>query len=113
MAILTKDIWERIAFYTLATESTFLGPPSGLTSLLLICNETYQALSFHTNTRLYALLFDFKFDTAAPIRRMSRTLLHSHSIAAEFKKRMGVLRRVTDHKIEKLSVEDIWTCYLM
>jgi hypothetical protein len=108
---LSLNDWERIAFYAVVSEHTFLGPPSGLCTLSLVSRDIHDAISVKSNSRLYAKLFRFKFDSAAPTRRLSGRWLTSRCLASELIKRFTVLQRI------KLGVDfrhdDLWTCYLM
>ncbi|PBL04335.1 hypothetical protein ARMGADRAFT_50007 [Armillaria gallica] len=108
---LPREIWEQCGYYALATELTFLGPPSGLTSLLLTCRWINDSLCFGNNTRLYARLFCFKFDIDAPRRRLPPRWLTSQCLAAEFQKRIVTLKRI--RYCDEYSLQDLWTCYLM
>ncbi|KAG7444724.1 uncharacterized protein BT62DRAFT_933772 [Guyanagaster necrorhizus] len=108
---LPREIWEQCAYYALATETTFLGPPSGLTSILLTCRRINDALCFSNNPRLYARLFCFKFDIEAPRRRLPPRWLTSQCLAAEFHKRIMTLKRI--RHCDEYSLQDLWTCYLM
>ena len=108
---LTMDDWERIAFYTVASESTFLGPPSGLCTLSLICRNVRDAVSIKSNSRLFARIFRFKFDCSAPTRRFSERWLTSRCLASELVKRFAALGRIRQRS--SLRHDDLWTCYLM
>ncbi|KAJ7590229.1 hypothetical protein C8J56DRAFT_937145 [Mycena floridula] len=108
---LSIDLWESIAYYALTGESAFFGPPAGLSAICLISRSVYGAIRFDTNSRLYARLFCFKFDYAAPSRRLSHKWRNTRGLAQEFKKRVITLKRI--RKREELNVDDLWTCYLM
>jgi hypothetical protein len=108
---LTIDDWERITFYTVASKSTFLGPPSGLCSLSLVCRHVHDAISIDNNSRLFARIFRFKFDCTAPRRRFSERWLTSRCLASELVKRFTALGRIRQRS--SLRHDDLWTCYLM
>ncbi|KAF8963146.1 hypothetical protein BDZ97DRAFT_1051779 [Flammula alnicola] len=107
---ISYGIWERIAFYAVASEETFLGPPSEICSMLLISRSVYHQISYRRNTHLYARIFGFKFDLAAPTRRLSERWRTTACLASELIKRFQALRRI---KSRQLHVEDLWTAYLM
>lgn len=108
---LSLNDWERIAFYMVASESTLLGPPSELCALSLVSHHVHDMISVKRNSRLYARIFRFKFDTAAPSRRLSDRWLTSRCLASELIKRFTTLRRVRLRC--EFKHEDLWTCYLM
>ncbi|KAF9460340.1 hypothetical protein BDZ94DRAFT_1284000 [Collybia nuda] len=108
---LSLNDWERIAFYLVASENTFLGPPSELCALSLVSRHIHDAMSTKHNSRLYARIFRFKFDTAAPSRRLSDRWLTSRCLTSELIKRFATLRQVRLRREYKH--EDLWTCYLM
>ncbi|KAF5341371.1 hypothetical protein D9758_012282 [Tetrapyrgos nigripes] len=110
-SMLPAEVWGRIAFYAVASEETFLGPPSAISSLLLTCRWLYQSLNFRSNPGFYARVFRFKFDYDAPLRRLGMEWLTTRCLAVELKKRMEVLKRV--RRREEYSSQDLWTCYLM
>jgi hypothetical protein len=108
---LAMDEWERIAFYTVASKSTFLGPPSSLCALSLVCRHVHDAISINKNSRLFAKIFRFKFDYGAPASRFSERWLTSRCLANELVKRFTALGRIRQRS--SLSHDDLWTCYLM
>ncbi|KAF8224160.1 hypothetical protein L208DRAFT_1425867 [Tricholoma matsutake] len=108
---LTVDDWERITFYTVASNSTFLGPPSGLCTLSLVSRHVHDAISINSNSRLFARIFRFKFDYTAPMRRLSERWLTSRCLASELVKRFTALGRIRQRS--SLRHDDLWTCYLM
>jgi hypothetical protein len=108
---LTIDDWERITFYTVASRSTFLGPPSGFCSLSLVCRHVHNAISIANNSRLFAKIFNFKFDCTAPRTRFSERWLTSRCLASELVKRFIALGRIRQRS--SLRHDDLWTCYLM
>lgn len=111
VSALSIDIWECIAYYALIGDDAFFGPPSGLSDLCLISRHVYNAIRFDNNSRLYARLFRFKFDYAAPCRRLSIRWRNTRCLALEFKKRVATLKRVRCR--QELEKDDLWTCYLM
>ncbi|THU83391.1 hypothetical protein K435DRAFT_844066 [Dendrothele bispora CBS 962.96] len=111
-SILPGELWERISFHSLACEDSFLGPPSGICSILLTCRWLYQCLSMQNNPGFYTRLFRFKFDYDAPLRRLGTQWLTTRHFSAELKKRMETLKRVRRRE-EPYSVQDLWTCFLM
>ncbi|KDR78686.1 hypothetical protein GALMADRAFT_244185 [Galerina marginata CBS 339.88] len=108
--ILTSEVWERIAFYAVASEDTFLGPPSMICSLALLSRLVYAQISFKNNPRLYARIFRFKFDASAPARRLSERWRTTKCLASELIKRCRAMKRI---KTKDLNVDDVWTAYLM
>lgn len=111
MPALGIDIWEDIAYSVLTDAKQFSDRLSGLTNLCLISPQVYNSIRFDKNSRLYARLFRFKFDYAAPTRRLSIRWRNTRCLALEFKKRMETLERI--RRREDLEVDDLWTCYLM
>ncbi|KAF9475448.1 hypothetical protein BDN70DRAFT_883714 [Pholiota conissans] len=107
---LPHGIWERIAFYTVASAETFLGPPSDICSVVLISRSIYQQVSYKTNTNLFARIFRFKFDYSVLGRRFSERWRTSGCLASELIKRFRALKRI---KAMELRIEDLWTAYLM
>jgi hypothetical protein len=111
---LGPEILEHIAFYTVSDESSFLGPPSDLLALCLVTlvsRAINGAISLNNNTHLYALIFRFKFDYAAPVRRLTERWPTTHCLAIELKKRFIALKRIR-HK-QEYHQDDLWTSYLM
>lgn len=104
------EIWDRIAFYTVASDEAFLGPPSNICSLALISRSIHQQISYKTNTNLYARIFRFKFDYAAPTRRLSERWRTTGCLASELIKRFKALKRI---KSTEYDTDDLWTIYLM
>ena len=87
-----QEIFENIAYF--AATDTFLGPPASLLSLLLANREINSSLSITTNHHLYARIFGYKFDTAAPLARIGQDRLPSQAFAEELKRRCVVLKRL-------------------
>lgn len=107
---LPLEVWENIAFSAVATEDTFLGPPYTLGALALVSRKISASISVANNTGLYARLFRFKFDDAAPTRRLSARWMTTRCLAKEFVKRFQALRRIKDCQYHP---DDLWTVYLM
>jgi len=105
-----REVWERIAFYTVASEDTFLGPPSELCSLVMTSRRMHEKLSWKHNTRLYARIFRLKFDAQAPERRLSERWLTTRCLTIELIDRFEVLHRI---KAKQFKLEDLWKAYLM
>lgn len=103
--------WERIAFYAIASEDTFLGPPNALHALLLVSHHIHDMVSLRNNSRLYARIFHFKFDYAAPARRFSKRWLTTRCLATELINRFHTMKRI-QRRLE-FKVEDLWAAYLM
>jgi hypothetical protein len=108
---LAPEIIGRIAFYVVSSESSFLGPPSDLCALNLVSHTINDAIAFANNTYLYALIFRFKFDYAAPVRRLTEGWLTTRCLAIELKKRFTALKRIRCK--EEYYQDDLWTAYLM
>ena len=119
-----QEIIEHIAYF-IATDS-FLGPPSSLLPLLLVNRQINSWTSIVTNHHLYARIFAFKFDTAAPLARLDQETLVSKAFAEELKRRCIVLKRLraridsTTHARHsnqdnlKLSIHDVlFTSYIL
>jgi hypothetical protein len=104
------EIWERIAFYTVASEEAFLGPPSNICSLVLISRSIHQKISYKMNTNLYGRIFRFKFDYVALTRRLSERWRTTGCLASELIKRFEALKRI---KSMEFDTGDLWTIYLM
>ena len=89
---LPQEIIEHIAYFV-ATDS-FLGPPSSLLPLLSVNRQINSCISIVTNDHLYARIFSYKFDTAAPLARFGEDTLVSQAFAEELKRRCIVLKRL-------------------
>lgn len=87
-----QEVLEHIAFF--AATDTFLGPPSALLPLLLTNRRLNASLSISANHHLYASIFHFKFDTAAPFARFGHDRLTSWAFAHELRKRFTALQRI-------------------
>lgn len=115
---LPPEALQHVAYHTVCSSDTFLGPPTTLFSLLLTSHSVNDGLTFHSAS-LYADIFHFKFDYAAPFRRLPSRWLHTPSLAAELRKRFAVLKRIrhaeqqTTWNSIQISEEDLWCCYLM
>jgi len=125
-ALLTipQEIIEHIAYF--AAIGTFLGPPSSLLPLLLTNRQINSCLSINNNHYLYARIFSYKFDMAAPLARLGKDRLASQAFAEELKRRCVVLKRLraridsttrarhADEDNHKLSVHDVlFTSYIL
>lgn len=108
---LNIDDWEQIVFHTVASKNTFLGPPSALCSLSLVCRHVHDAISIDNNSSLFAKIFCFKFDSTALMRRFSERWFTSRCLASELVKRFLALSRIRQRS--SLRHDDLWTCYLM
>lgn len=108
---LSLDDWERIAFYAVVSEDSFLGPPSALCPLSLVSRDIHDAISVQTNSRLYARIFRFKFDYAAPARRLTERWLTTRCLASELIVRFSTLKRIKSKR--EFRSADLWTCYIM
>ena len=119
-----QEIIEHIAYFV-ATDS-FLGPPSSLLPLLLVNRQINSWTSIATNHHLYARIFRYKFDTAAPLARLGEESLVSQAFAEELKRRCVVLKRLraridsttharhADENNLKLSIHDVlFTSYIL
>ncbi|KAJ3516509.1 hypothetical protein NLJ89_g1083 [Agrocybe chaxingu] len=106
------DIWERIAFFANVSDeaSSFLGPPSAISSLALLSRRVHEAVSQKSNPHLYAKIFRYKFDVSAATRRFSERWLTSRCLTSELVKRSKALKRI---KAGQFDVKDLWTAYLM
>jgi len=107
---LTSDILQRIAFYTIASQETFLGPPSDLFSLAIVSRDIYNKIYKQNPSHLLARVFCFKFNVAAIVRRLSLRWHTTRCLASELIKRFRALKRI---KARQFKLEDVWTCYLM
>ncbi|KAF8903700.1 hypothetical protein CPB84DRAFT_1961070 [Gymnopilus junonius] len=103
-------IWERIAFYSVASKETFLGPPNAICALSLLSRNIYNQISPNCNTHLYARIFHFKFDSSALERRLSPRWRTTKCLTAELIKRFRAMKRI---KAMGLDVDDVWTAHLM
>ncbi|KAF8813497.1 hypothetical protein BYT27DRAFT_7335105 [Phlegmacium glaucopus] len=110
IGILTSEIWQRIAFYTIASQETFLGPPSDLYSLALVSRDIYNKIYRVNLSHLLARIFRFKFNVAAILRRLSMRWHTTTCLASELVKRFQALKRI---KAKEFNPDDVWTCYLM
>ena len=119
-----QEIIEHIAYFV-STDS-FLGPPSSLLLLLLLNRRINSCLSIVTNHHLYARIFSYKFDTAAPLARLGEASLVSQAFAEELKRRCIVLKRLraridstiharhADQDNLKFSIHDVlFTSYIL
>ena len=119
-----QEVIEDIAYFV-ATD-TFLGPPSSLLPLLLVNRQINSGISITSNYHLYARIFSFKFDIAAPLARLGKETLASRAFAEELKRRCIVLKRLraridsttyarhADLDTQKPSVHDVlFTSYIL
>ena len=117
------EVIEHIAYFT-ATDA-FLGPPSSLLPFLLANRQINSYISFTTNPHLYAQIFSYKFDAAAPLARLGEEI-SSQAFAEELKRRCVVLKRLrartdsttharhADEDNLKMSVHDVlFTSYVL
>ncbi|CAA7267463.1 unnamed protein product [Cyclocybe aegerita] len=106
------DIWERIAFFANVSDeaSSFLGPPSAISTLALLSRRVHEAVSKKSNPHLYAKIFRCKFDASAATRRFSERWLTSRCLTSELVKRFKALKRI---KAGQFDVKDLWTAYMM
>lgn len=109
VCMLTLDHWESIAFHMAASEGV-TGPPVGLLSLLLVSHHIHARVCVGNNARLYARLFQLKFDCSASRRRLSERWTTDRCLTKELMKRFTALRHIRDQVYE---FDDLWTCYLM
>lgn len=118
-ALFVPDILDHIALH--AVQSTFLGPPSILCSLLLVSQAFNKNLGYHQNPNLYARIFEFKFDTGAPLRRYGRERLTSTNLSTELRNRCAMMSHMRtavqtgDVRLwdEDVVGRDLWTAYMM
>lgn len=110
LAMLPLETWERIAFYLATSDGTHTGPPIGIYTLALVSRHFHDAISIKNNSSLYGRLFRYKFDTQAPIRRLSERWLTTRCLASELIKRFSALKRIRCLQFE---ADDLWTAYLM
>lgn len=95
LATIPTDVVELIAYHAVVADT--LGPPQILISLLSTCRSLHYSLSANNNHSLYADIFRYKFDTAAPLRRFSRTQpwrISSAALTAELRGRFTTLRHM-------------------
>jgi hypothetical protein len=112
------EILERIAAFV--GWEQFTGPPKDLASLCLTCKFIHDSLSFSRNPTLYASLFRYKFDTAAPFRRLSSEYTSAQCLAGEFRTRFEAMKRIRrgvgSHAMHSDHVNrqhDLWMAVLM
>ncbi|KAF8483259.1 hypothetical protein JB92DRAFT_2799925 [Gautieria morchelliformis] len=86
------EVLERIASFVAWHQ--FTGPPKDLASLCLTCKHIHDSLSFSRNPPLYASLFRYKFDIAAPRRRLSSEYTSAQCLAGEFRRRFEAMARI-------------------
>ena len=83
--------------------------------LLLTSRTIHATLSPASNPRLYARIFRASFDVSAAERRLGD--LNAVAFAAELKRRVGSLRRlsrqVRDGDVKEVREEDLWVLYVM
>ncbi|TFK73283.1 hypothetical protein BDN72DRAFT_814820 [Pluteus cervinus] len=108
---LPLDIWERIAFYTVASQESFLGPPVSVQRLSLVSRRIKDLLCVENNSRLYARIFRFKFDDVAPARRLTDRWLTTRCLANEAIRRFSAMRKIRASL--PVGEEDLWTVHLM
>ncbi|KAF9497344.1 hypothetical protein BDN71DRAFT_605636 [Pleurotus eryngii] len=105
-----RDILQYVARLTVSAS-----PFESLTNLLhlLLTNSTiYRQLSVQQSPHLYARVFQLRFDTAAPRRRLHASLLTDSSLAGELILRCRLLRRIRRRDLTGLDIEqDMWTLY--
>ncbi|KAI0076883.1 hypothetical protein K474DRAFT_1597216 [Panus rudis PR-1116 ss-1] len=122
-ASIPQEVLEHIAYFA-AADST-LGPPGGIVPLLLLNRSTYNALTFHSNSVLYARIFAHKFDVGAAVRRLGAERIHTGALAEELKRRCIHLKRIrrrldcklpetiSRHEHEEQLSAVLWTSYFM
>ncbi|KAI0791033.1 hypothetical protein C8Q75DRAFT_86094 [Abortiporus biennis] len=123
-ALIPPEVLEHIALYTACSE--FLGPPSGLLSLLTLNHTVHAALSLKNNPRLYAQIFALNFDINAAIRRLGADRINATTLSEELVRRCTLLSRFRSRVDGKLTesgelVEGqgdmidsmLWMAYLM
>lgn len=96
----------------MAASEGVTGPPAGLHSLLLVSHHIHSRVCVGNNARLYARLFQLKFDCSASRRRFPERWTTDRCLARELMKRFTALRRIKD-QLYTLAIDDLWTCYLM
>ncbi|KAF7420996.1 hypothetical protein PC9H_011515 [Pleurotus ostreatus] len=105
-----RDLLQYIARLTVSAS-----PFESLTNLLhlLLTNSTiYHQLSVQHSPHLYARVFQLRFDTVAPRRRLHASLLTDSSLAGELILRCRLLRRIRRRDLTGLDIEqDMWTLY--
>lgn len=110
------EVLERIALFVGLEQLT--GPPKDLVSFCLTCKVIHDSLSLSCNPSLYASLFRFKFDIAAPLRRLGSDHTTVQCLASEMCVRFGAMQRIRrgigSHKWLLADREhDMWTVVFM
>lgn len=110
------EILTHIAFH-LAIGSIDDARPAHLLSLLLVDRHINDVLCFKNNTALYSRLFEVNFDIQAVGRREGKEAVTARALAAEFKKRVTMLKHMRNcirlQDLKLMQLEDIWTVYMM
>jgi hypothetical protein len=110
---LAIEIVEHIAFLTVAgCQTQLLGPPKEILPLLLTSRSLHGILSSDNNSHLYAKIFDFKFDSLAPNRRLGPRWTTTPCLTFELRKRFTALDRIKRGDFSSI-IEDLWTAYLL
>ncbi|KAI9463931.1 hypothetical protein F5148DRAFT_982280 [Russula earlei] len=112
-----QEVLENIVFF--AVNSSPLGPPRELASLLLVNRRFHASFSPASNPHLHARIFAAKFDTAALARRLGPSAVTAPKLAAELRRRCALLARLrasvgctVDFSVRALH-EMLWMAYLM
>ena len=110
---LPGNVLQTIAFFNV-TSATF-GPPHGLLRLFLISRTVWDALRPDVNPVLFADLFKFYFDLAAPRRKFRSSGLNAFCLSAEMIQRVRVLHRIRDQNYsdQEQIRNNLWTAYIM
>ncbi|KAG8872205.1 hypothetical protein FRB97_007876 [Tulasnella sp. 331] len=115
LTTIPPELLDEIAFHTALPNSKY-GPPTDLTSLLLVCRSIHDTLV--SSLCLYARLFRAQFDSAALWRRFPQHWLSTQILAGELRRRWKALRRIEcaagrwgKHAQDEPAPADIWSTY--
>ncbi|TCD67735.1 hypothetical protein EIP91_011977 [Steccherinum ochraceum] len=94
LGTIPQEVLEQIAFFVATHDE--LGPPSDIVPLLGVNRRIASLLSAVANPHLYARIFAYKFDAAAPRRRLGNDETTPLALTEELQRRCSLLRRIRD-----------------
>jgi hypothetical protein len=111
---LAPELLCRIASHLVLDESSYIGPPSAVLAFVSTSRLIHHAVSLSTNAQFLSYVFAFKFDQAAPLRRLGPRRVNAVNYASELHKRFKVMSRIRRGSIVQEHLhEDLWTTLLM
>jgi hypothetical protein len=111
---LPNELLEEVVVHVLA-DSDFVGPPSQLLPILLVCSETNRRLSFPHNSALYHRIFNLQFDITAVRRRLGpRAVLTASALSRQLRQTWSAMHRLRAGNLDSPSLlDDFWDAFLL